>query len=528
MENKKQDFAPEFSSFLQKFIERYVDAHSLKNDNDKTINSVLLYEKLRTAIEYQEDHLIFKNAISRILRRKYALSSGMSAEQMLSDLLSELAWANYINPESLKSSDHENLAQIVRRYLTLLQTARSGRFKRHELQRLILDWCACEIDAALRPDCTRDILIDYTCSVIKQNLITGDARTSDAETEMQLKISIYGLIFKPDYPLIQFWVINKIYPNWTKLSQEEIAKIGRSFDPFYNKIDHALNHPLRRYYLQYTKRYIAPFILLYSVLTTKKLDMEKLKTQPAALHNMLMEEYTQKVAEVRKKVWGGTFRALIFILLTKISLAFIVEIPFDRLLTGVVDLTSLLINISLPPFLMFVSGTFIKSPPAKNYQIISTTFNNISLLGKTDDRRYTLLPKKNHTTELIFNSIYFVFTLAILSGVIYLLIALKFNIVSILFFFFFVSVVSFFSFRIRNLALELAMKRSRDDALTSVLEFLLLPFIRIGKFFSDKFAVFNPFILALDFLIEAPLKTVIKILNSWLRFINAKKEELEY
>lgn len=528
MENKKQDFAPGFNSFLHKFIEHYVDSHSLKSDNDKTINSVLLYEKLRTAIEYQEDHLIFKNAIARILRRKYALSPGINPEQLLSDLLSELAWANYINPESLETRDHEKLAKIVGRYLTLLQTARSGRFKRHELQRLILDWCACEIDAAFRPDCTRDILIDYTCSIIKQNLVTEGARASETDNEMQLKISIYGLIFKPDYPLIQFWVINKIYPEWTESSEEEIAKTGRSFDPFYNKIDHALNHPLRKSYLQYTKRYIAPFILLYSVLTTKKLDLEKLKTQPNALHNMLMEEYTQKVAEVRKKVWGGTFRALIFILLTKISLAFIIEIPFDRLLTGVVDLTSLIINISLPPFLMFAAGTFIKSPPAKNYQIISGTFNNIAFLGKTDDRHHTLIPKKNHTTELIFNSVYFAFTLAILSGVIYFLIALKFNIVSIFFFFFFISIVSFFSFRIRNLALELAMKRSRDDALTSVLEFLLLPFIRIGKFFSDKFAVFNPFILALDFLIEAPLKTVIKILNSWLRFINAKKEELEY
>jgi len=32
----------------------------------------------------------------------------------------------------------------------------------------------------------------------------------------------------------------------------------------------------------------------------------------------------------------------------------------------------------------------------------------------------------------------------------------------------------------------------------------------------------------LDLLIEAPLKTIIKVVNSWLRFINAKKEELEF
>jgi len=243
---------------------------------------------------------------------------------------------------------------------------------------------------------------------------------------------------------------------------------------------------------------------------------------------MVMEEYKDKVAEVRKKVWRGTFRALIFILLTKISLAFIIEIPFDRLLTGVVELKSLLINIILPPTLMFIAGTFVKAPPAKNYQFISQTFSSIAYNNKADERKYDLIPKRNESTELIFNTAYLIFSLSILAGVVYLLIVLKFNLVSVLLFFFFVSIVSFFSFRIRSLALELAMKRSRDDAITTVMELLLLPFIRIGKFFSDKFASFNPFILALDFLIEAPLKTVIKILNSWFRFINAKKEELEY
>ncbi|MDO8444051.1 MAG: hypothetical protein Q7S80_00925 [bacterium] len=71
------------------------------------------------------------------------------------------------------------------------------------------------------------------------------------------------------------------------------------------------------------------------------------------------------------------------------------------------------------------------------------------------------------------------------------------------------------------------MKRSRDDALTSTLEFIFLPFIRIGRYLSDRIAAFNPFILALDFLIEAPLKSIIKITNLWFKFINTKKEDLE-
>jgi hypothetical protein len=175
---------------------------------------------------------------------------------------------------------------------------------------------------------------------------------------------------------------------------------------------------------------------------------------------------------------------------------------------------------------MLFSGTFIKSPSRRNYKTISESVIFLLTQNQLDSKKYALV-KSRSNTFLFFNLAYSLISLAILAGVIWFLLYLKFNIVSIALFFFFVSVVSFFSFRIRNIALELAMKKGRDDAITSVLELVLMPFIRIGKFFSDRFASFNPMILALDFLIEAPLKTVIKIMNSWLRFINAKKEELE-
>jgi ABC-type multidrug transport system fused ATPase/permease subunit len=178
--------------------------------------------------------------------------------------------------------------------------------------------------------------------------------------------------------------------------------------------------------------------------------------------------------------------------------------------------------------LMLISGTFVKSPPQNNIKMVGSAVKNIIENRRLDDKQITLLRIKKPASYLVFNIFYTLFSAAILTGVIWLLLFLKFNFVSIGLFFFFVSVVSFFSFRIRNIALELAMKRSKDDALTSVLELFFLPFIRIGRAISDRFTAFNPTILILDLLIEAPLKTIIKVVNSWLRFINAKKEELEF
>lgn len=526
MEDKKPTFLTvEGLNFLSEFIASYQEAHNLKSDNESTISSAVIYEKLRVAVEYQEDHLVLKNAMSRILRRKYTLAPNITAHQMFSDLISELAWANYINPERLPAESAKRIIFAIEKYLVILRSARTARFNRHELIKTLLDWLACELDELLQPDASQAIIVDYTYKIISKNLET-DSLYNNADTEIQLKAAIYGAIFKPDLAQIQYWFLKHIYTDWSSCDHESAKNIATSFDPFFNKIDHALNNPQRRNYIQFTKRLIPPFIILYSVLRKRKVDLEKVKERPALIHNLVMEEYNQKISEARSKVWRGTFRALIFILITKISLAFIIEIPYDNFTRGSVDLLSLITNISLPPLLMLFAGTFVKSPPHSNYKIVSESVAKLLAEDKIDDKKYSLV-KKQSATFLAFNFFYSIFSLLILFAIVMLLISLKFNIVSILLFFLFISVVSFFSFRIRTVALELAMRRARDDALTSVFEFIMMPFIRIGKFFSDQLSTFNPMILALDFLIEAPLKTVIKIMNSWLRFFNAKKEELD-
>lgn len=515
--------------FLSRYLAAFIDQHkNLKADNDKALGTALIYEKFRTSLEYQEDHLVFKNAIARIVRRKYTLLPTINTDQLSSDLINELSWANYLNPEHLRGDQLAAFKALINRYLTLLKYARSGRHNKHELNKIIIDWMACEIDELMNPETASTLLVNYTFEVLNQNLRTDRTRTQAFDNEIQLKIAIFLLLLKPDFPLIEYWLVKNLYPDWKDYTTEEVKKFGRSFDPYFNKIDRALNNPYRARYLQFVKRNIAPFILIKNIPLLKGIDPVKFKENPILLKNYLLDHYDSMVKEARRKVWRGTYRALIFILLTKLSLAFLLEVPFDRYSTGSVEYLSLLINILLPPFLMLVSGTCVKSPPSKNRETVAQAIQNIITQNKVDDKFFALTAPKPSLADRIFNLFYSGFSMAILILVAWLLFRLGFNYLSLFLFFFFVSVVSFFSFRIRSIALELAMKRSRDDALTSAVEFIFLPFIRIGKGISERFARFNPFILALDFLIEAPLKSVIKIINMWVKFISAKKEELEY
>ncbi|OQA03051.1 MAG: hypothetical protein BWY68_00850 [bacterium ADurb.Bin400] len=393
---------------------------------------------------------------------------------------------------------------------------------------MAVNWLACEIDEILKPHPDPNVLVNYVYSTIEKNIKTGDARISAADNETQCKLAIFILVFKPDTPLLQFWAIRRAYPEWSSWSVDEVKRFARSFDPYYNKVDKILLNPLRKRYLQFAKRYIAPFILLNKLVNSNKINLHTVQEKPALLKNLLVELYDQEVVEARQKVWRGTTRALLFVFLTKISLAFILEVPVDRFLTGEINYLSLGINVYLPPLLMLVAGTFVKAPPAQNRMVVADAVSNILYHDKINNSTFVIKKKKTGSgLEDFFDVFYLLFSGLVLVGVVRLLLYLHFNFLSIILFFFFVSVVSFFSFRIRTMALELAMRRAGDGGLTSWVEFFFLPFIQTGKLISEKFAQSNPFILALDFLIEAPFKSIMKILGLWFKFINAKKEEIE-
>jgi len=530
MENPKVIIlSKETGDFITNFMEGLKESQKYSGSvkSDKIVNSALVYEKIRVALEYQEEHLVFKNAISRIVRRKITLSPTITSKQLLNDLVSELSWVNYVNPELLDDETWDKIETIMDRYLVLLRSASSGRFTKHELQKIIVDWMSVEIDFFLKPHPENDFLIDYSYSILRKNLSLEDSRVTEEENEIELKAIVYSLLLKPDLSQIQWWVINKLYPDWKTADKEELKKFGRSFDPYFNKIDHYINHPNRHRYNIYVKKNIPPFLVLRAALITGNLDTVKILDEPGRLHSLAMDVYTTMVQSVRKKVVQATIRSFIFIFLSKISLAFIVEVPYDKWTAGSVNTLSLMINIIMPPALMFISGIFIKSPPKKNYLVVSETISSILFKDKIDAKTFFLVEKKKPRLFEAFNIAYSAMSVIIVGLSLWMLISLDFNIVSIFLFYFFISVVSFFAFRIRNIALELAMKRSRDDAVTSVIELAFLPFIRIGRYLSGQISRFNPFILFLDFLIEAPLKTIIKLINSWYRFIGTKKDEIE-
>ena len=520
-----QQFPPEMKKFLEEFILPSPNATNLQKGNDRVMSSALWYEKFRRAVEYQEDHLIFKNAIARIAKRRHTFSISPTVEEMFDGIMSELAWADYLNLDSLKDEQVEKIKEIIGRYLEVLKYSRT-RSLDADITKTVFSWMACEIDELLFGRHNQELLIDFTYSCLKDNLKHYSPNHHPKEQEIQLKLAILTLIFKPDYSYAQFWLIQKMFPDFKNFSLERAREIGFHFDNIVEQVQKIFKNKYSKDYLSYTKKHIAPFILIKE-LPNHPANLQDLPNDPLKFSNALMNIYDALLKQTQEKVWRGTIRALIFIVLTKISLAFLIEMPYDQYIAGAINYLPLMVNIGLPPILMLFAGLSVKTPPINNRQMIHNAINNLIVYQKIDSKPFYIGLKRKSSLDIFFNSLYIAFNMAIIFAVIALLRKIGFNIVSISLFFIFVSAVSFFAFRIRNIALELMIQTHKDNFIVSVVEFVFLPFILIGKMLSAALTHSNPFTITLDFLIEAPLKSILKIINSWLKFISQKKEDLD-
>jgi hypothetical protein len=125
----------------------------------------------------------------------------------------------------------------------------------------------------------------------------------------------------------------------------------------------------------------------------------------------------------------------------------------------------------------------------------------------------------------IFSFLYLLTFIISFGCISYLLAALHFNLASQIIFVFFVTLVSFFAYRINVSAKEYEMT-DRQGFLSPLIDFFFLPILRVGHVLSREIAKLNIFIFLFDFILEAPLKVIFEVVEEWVHFVRSKKEEI--
>ena len=86
--------------------------------------------------------------------------------------------------------------------------------------------------------------------------------------------------------------------------------------------------------------------------------------------------------------------------------------------------------------------------------------------------------------------------------------------------------VMFFAIKLRRSKRDYVVIEGGGGLLGMLVDMMFLPVVRIGRWISIRAPRVNVLLFFLDFMIEAPFKALIRLVEGWLAFLREKKEEL--
>jgi hypothetical protein len=508
-----------------------VGEDSTKIHISNTIGHVAFwYEKLRSAVDYQEEHLLRKNTIRRIIARKFNFPIP-STETVSISLLRELARARLITQTEFSKDLIDKIDHLIHKYAILKDELFSEIIskKASKKSRILLDVISCSIEELLCSHAKDEALVGCMVSVMKRRIILDE---SDPIKDLHIYIAVHKLLLKSDEAIIRFQLFKKIYPNWFSfIKDDEVAKEYKKFCKINDDIDQYLFSENVDRVQKIIKRKTAPFYILGEIMRdSDKDEFNNIITKPNSLSNKVEEICQNHYDKTGTRLRTSVVQGIIYILTTKIILGILLELPYDLFTLGYIHYLPLSINLIFPPTFMFLITSFVKVPDWQNTAKINEEIKTIIYEEnkKKDPAIYTLKPQINRSkTKTVFLSLLYALTFMSTIGLLFaFLIWLKFNLISSILFFFFLSVVSFFGFRIRQNARSLYVLEEKENFSSIMSDFIFMPFLRIGKWLAIKFQGINIFLIVLDFIIEAPFKSVMEVVEDWVTFMKEKKDEL--
>jgi hypothetical protein len=209
-------------------------------------------------------------------------------------------------------------------------------------------------------------------------------------------------------------------------------------------------------------------------------------------------------------------------------LAILLEIPVTIWFGEVINYMSLAINVSFPPLLLFLIVLFTRVPGDANTQKIREGIESIVFKEKEKKEPIKLKKpiKRGKITHSILGGFYFATFIITFGLTVWFLEKIHFNFVSIIIFLFFLTLVSFFSIRIRKGPKEMFVTEQKENFFSFVMDFFYVPIVEVGKWLNEKFSRLNVFVFLLDFIIEAPFKMFVEITEEWTRYVKERKEDI--
>lgn len=522
-------------------IQQLIDAHKTDNqrlENEKTLSPIkvsravsflaVLYEKMRNAVEYEEVHLLRKRAIKRILLRIAALKDG-DPHKLAETVIIEIILAQYLTEYNVPLNKIDLATKIIKKYQTLINTYKSvkGKKLKTDMAEMVYSLCAFEIERILVPYTAKDALVNAQYNLINSLGIISSENLPKQSEPIQNYIAAHRAIIKSDNDIISFHLFYLKFPFWNNPQKDHFKVVAQNLDSAYLEIMNHLNYRTKKSTFREIIRQSIPFKILDKVISNNITQIEDLADDKDKLEEQIELVCNEEYKENKRKLQTTIIRSIIYIFITKIMIALVVEVPYELKVEGQINFLTLGINILFPVTTMFIVANSFTIPNEKNTKLIKDMVKAIISPNKSDDAAAFKSSRKiGYTFKVIFQTIYFGLFFTIFGGILYLLYLLNFNIVGMFVFVIFFSTIFFVSVRLRNTASELRVVNSRPSVFAPIIDMFAAPILMLGKNLSEGASQFNFLTLILDFFIEAPFKTIIKVVEDWSTYIRETREEI--
>ncbi|MFA4937123.1 MAG: hypothetical protein WC575_02440 [Patescibacteria group bacterium] len=487
------------------------------------------YEKLRNLVDYKDDVLLRKNAIKRLLRQWAMLSGVVKDETNAQDLLRELVLSRYLSNNTVPTTKADEIAKVIRKYRELIQELKSQASFTSDMRKWILGIEAVEIEHSLVDDHIRHPLTAYAYKLLQPVFKQVSREPNDQVYRRQLVIAIQRILEKADADILSYHLVKHLFSDWFR-GPVDIKLSTNQWLQCYQDIQKQLSYPLASRLQSIARKALVPFIVLRNVIRSHGYqDLGELLTNPERISRQTQESYSDYYTKLRMKIRRKGLHAMAYIFLTKMVLAIVVELPYEKYVLGSINKVALIINLLVPPLLMLLITIFITSPGRQSIEKLVKGMKEI--LYGSEEQIFLKIPfPRKHASVMLakigFGILSVVTFIASFGLIVFVLHKLDFNILSGALFVFFVSLVSFFGVSLRQQVNTLKVVPGKTNIFTFILDVISLPMVWFGRWLSTTFDKINIFVVLLDFFIELPFKVILKFLDKWFAFLREKKEEI--
>jgi len=536
---------PEISQPTQKLIQRYrLWYQSLQPKEDITTIHVdevaskvaAFYEKIRGIIDWKEEHLLKRRAIERILKRrlfsKLDLSNGNIFEDsdIAEPLVLELIRGGHFPNDKIPESKTEEVQKAINKYVFILNKAKSGPKKsKIQLYSWISGIAACEIEEILSPSIKERALITYMFEVINQRIkLSEKVKFDEREKNTQTYIATQKALFNLDAPVISYHILKYRYPEWKNLSEDQFNEFAENIHSIKDRLEKDLDNPLGDKFYQICEKYDTPFLLLGDVLSKNPIEAKEKLSDPELLESLITTHYNERVKTLKKRLGRAAFYATLSIFLTNIFSLLIIEMPFNKWITGYFfNYWAITIDILGPTFLMFLLVITIKPPKKENLpKVLMEVMKSVYGKDKKDVYEIKKFRKRNIIFEAIINLFYLLGFTAILALIVWGLYQVNFPPLSYVIFVVFLSLIAFAGAKIRQRAKELQVIEEKETLFHLFIDPFAVPVIQLGKWLTNKWKRYNVIAVFFSALIDMPFTVFVEFIEQWRYFLKEKKEKI--